>query len=208
MVIDARRRRNTVSKFELDNTVIQHGFELRGRALQLRIIWAILWNFKSLSPHLSKGDYADQWATFVLHRLTETKDRCIELLIDAEKANMVKQQIEAMIYHAQFVALELNHSPAKSNISMEQEAEIRAVERNNLARCDALIAQHKSAEYLEDDVAKARSLIGGGTFYSFVSSEEKKEIYAAMAGEFRGTGHWYYCEQGHPVCFSDTIPVS
>jgi hypothetical protein len=208
MVLDARRRRGAVSKFELDNTVIQPGFELRGRSLQLRIIWAILWNFKNLSTHLSPEDYTHEWTSFILPQLIQAKDQCSDLLVDAEKAKMVRQQIEARIYRAQFVALELKHSPVGSNISEEQQAEIFAAERDSLAQCDLLIAGNRaSAGYLTDDVEKARRILGGGTFYSFVSSEEKKQIYAAMSREFRGTGHWYYCEQGHPVKISTTIPL-
>jgi hypothetical protein len=207
MVLDARRRRGAVSKFELDNTVIQHGFELRGKALQLRIMWAILWNFKRLSPHLAPEEYVNEWTRYILPQLMQVKDQCSDLLVDAEKANMVKQQIEARIYRAQFISLELRHSPLGSNMPEEVLAGVLAAERDSLAQCDLLIAGNPSAAYLTEDVEKARKLLRGGTFYSFVSSEEKKEIYAAMSREFSGTGHWYYCEQGHPVRFFTSLPL-
>jgi hypothetical protein len=35
------------------------------------------------------------------------------------------------------------------------------------------------------------------TFYILVSNKEKAAVYVAMAHDFRGTGHWYYYENGH-----------
>lgn len=34
-------------------------------------------------------------------------------------------------------------------------------------------------------------------FYIPVSNEGKAAVYTAMARGFSGTGHWYYCENGH-----------
>ncbi|KAF8533486.1 hypothetical protein BDD12DRAFT_946339 [Trichophaea hybrida] len=196
MVIDARRRRNAVTKFELDNTVIQHGFQLRGRSLLLRMMWAVLWNFKRLSTHIPLEEYVREWKKLVIPGLKSAKDRCIQLVTDSENAGYHKQEIEAMVWHAQFSALELCHSP-NPDANLEK-ANIIAIEMNNLDRCLEIIDAHSSAEYLREDVQKARVLLGGGTFYSFVSSEEKATVYRAMAREFGGTGHWYYCQNGHP----------
>jgi hypothetical protein len=30
-----------------------------------------------------------------------------------------------------------------------------------------------------------------------------REVYAAMAREFSGTGHWYRCENGHPFTIGE-----
>ncbi|KAL9628028.1 MAG: hypothetical protein Q9204_006164, partial [Flavoplaca sp. TL-2023a] len=46
-----------------------------------------------------------------------------------------------------------------------------------------------------EDVEKA---LRDSTFYTSVTNEEKAAVYAAMASDFRGTGHWYYCANGHP----------
>ncbi|KAF8250326.1 P-loop containing nucleoside triphosphate hydrolase protein [Wilcoxina mikolae CBS 423.85] len=196
MVIDARRRRNAVTKFELDNTVIQHGFQLRGRSLLLRMMWAVLWNFKRLSTHIPMEDYVKEWKKLVIPSLKSAKDMCIELMMDSENTGYHKQEIEAMVWHAQFSALELCHSPDPD--ANPEKAKLITIEKNNLDRCLEIINAQPSAEYLREDVQKARVLIGGGTFYSFVSSEEKAAVYQAMAREFGGTGHWYYCQNGHP----------
>lgn len=39
-------------------------------------------------------------------------------------------------------------------------------------------------------------MLRDSTFYMPVSNEEIAAVYVAMALDFRGTGHWYYCENG------------
>lgn len=36
------------------------------------------------------------------------------------------------------------------------------------------------------------------TFYQPVTSDEMQKVVAAMTREFRGTGNWYRCRNGHP----------
>jgi hypothetical protein len=199
MVVDARRRRNASSSFELDNTVIQHGFSLRGKSFLLRVLWSIFWNFKSLSQHFDVQDYKRKWDDFVAERLQQAKADCDILRAAAQNTSFPKQEVEAMVYHTLFVSLELQ-SP-NFDMSMPDISRIIESEKANLENCLQIISQNTSTAYLKEDVEKAQRLLSGGTFYSFVSSEEKKEIYSAMSREFRGTGHWYYCEQGHPVGF-------
>ena len=44
-----------------------------------------------------------------------------------------------------------------------------------------------------------RHMLRDAVFYSAVSSDEMKAAVAAMSQEFRGTGHWYFCFNGHPL---------
>ncbi|PMD59643.1 uncharacterized protein K444DRAFT_510505, partial [Hyaloscypha bicolor E] len=36
-----------------------------------------------------------------------------------------------------------------------------------------------------------------------ISIEEKAAVYAGMAHDYRGTGHWYCCENGHPFAIRE-----
>lgn len=46
------------------------------------------------------------------------------------------------------------------------------------------------------------------TFFAPVTTEERRAVLAAMAGELRGTGHWYCCENGHPFTVGECgMPV-
>lgn len=41
------------------------------------------------------------------------------------------------------------------------------------------------------------------TFYVTVTPDEQLEVLRAMAAEMRGSGHWYYCERGHPFTIGE-----
>ncbi len=49
-----------------------------------------------------------------------------------------------------------------------------------------------------EEVEDVLRMLRESTFYATVTNEEKAAVYAAMANELRGTGHWYYCVYGHP----------
>src|SRR5438034_6559213 len=44
----ARQRDITLNAFEVDESVIQTGFQLRGECFRLRLSWAILWDFDTI----------------------------------------------------------------------------------------------------------------------------------------------------------------
>lgn len=46
-------------------------------------------------------------------------------------------------------------------------------------------------------------MLRDSAFYMPVSNDEKAQIYAAMARDFQGTGHWYYCVNGHPYTIGE-----
>lgn len=48
------------------------------------------------------------------------------------------------------------------------------------------------------EVSEAEKMLRDATFYEPVTNAEKEAVYAAMAQSFQGTGHWYYCVNGHP----------
>lgn len=209
LVIDAKRRRNVASDFTFDEAIIQTGFQYRGQSLALRLSWAILWDWdtiykdKSVDASIREKLYAD-----IIGPLKELKVRCINLRQKAIEANLPLHEIEARIYHAQFTALELSHQPSPVenepvDMRLNREAAIAAARRaeaSSLDLCSDICKRSPGTTgHLQPDIEKARILVNGGTFYSFVTTEEKEQIYKAMAGQFQGTGHWYYCENNHPV---------
>lgn len=207
MIIDAKRRRNVDSSFEFDEAIIQTGFQYRGQAVYLRLNWAILWDWDtiyndgSVDPAIREKLHADIAAPIpMLKRL------CLNLRQSANEANLPQHEIEARVYHAQFVVLELSHQ-SKESILPEDQAKredaisaVRHAETESLKECNRICARFPgTTSYLKDDITKASGLLNGITFYSFVSNKEKEEVYKAMASQFSGTGHWYYCQNNHPV---------
>ncbi|KAG7401391.1 hypothetical protein PHYBOEH_001383 [Phytophthora boehmeriae] len=88
----------------------------------------------------------------------------------------------------------------KERKTREREVEVVAAKANtlleDLKKC--VLSRHKHDidllfEKLQSVVRRARS----ATFYQSVSMEEMKAIKTAMRAEFRGSGHWYRCVNGH-----------
>jgi hypothetical protein len=56
---------------------------------------------------------------------------------------------------------------------------------------------------MRNEVEDVEKMLRDSTFYMPVSNEEKAAVYAAMTHDFRDTGHWYYCENGHPFTIGE-----
>ena len=102
--------------------------------------------------------------------------------------------VEGQLFWARFVVLERGVSPAGEHM----EALLKDA-RNHLASarniCTGYPAQTRG---ILAEVEEVEKMLRESTFYAPVTNAEKAAVYAAMASEFRGTGHWYYCERGHP----------
>lgn len=207
LIIDAKRRRNVDSSFVFNEAIIQTGFQYRGQAVCLRLNWAILWdwdtiyNDASVDPAIREKLRAD-----IVASIPALKKHCLNLRQSANSANLPQHEIEARVYHAQFVVLELSHQSKESMPPEEQAkreaaiAAVRLAETESLKECQLICARFPgTTSYLKDDISKASKLLNGSTFYSFVSNEEREQVYRAMASQFSGTGHWYYCQNNHPV---------
>lgn len=102
--------------------------------------------------------------------------------------------MEGQLFWARFVVLQRGVSPASEHIEalLEQARKYLTDARD---KCTEYPAQTKGILAEVEDVEK---MLRESTFYAPVTNAEKAAVYAAMASEFRGTGHWYYCENGHP----------
>jgi hypothetical protein len=47
------------------------------------------------------------------------------------------------------------------------------------------------------EIEPTRKMLRETVFYTPVSSDEMKTVVAAMASDFRGTGHWHRCVNGY-----------
>lgn len=207
LIIDAKRRRNIDSSFTFDEAIIQTGFQYRGQAVSLRLNWAIIWDWDTIYNNASVDSaIREKLHADIVAPIPALKKRCLSLRQSAKEANLPQHEIEARVYHAQFVVLELSHQSKEPMPSEEQAnreaaiAEARLTEAESLRECERICTRFPgTTSYLKDDIAKASGLLNGLTFYSFVSNKEKEEVYKAMASQFSGTGHWYYCQNNHPV---------
>ncbi|PVH90683.1 hypothetical protein DM02DRAFT_710328, partial [Periconia macrospinosa] len=137
--------------------------------------------------------------------------RCLSLIHSSRNAKFPQQEAEAWIYHALFSMLLLSNSQAQGqSIDQATEASTRLLAVESLEECESLFSRYPGTlAYLRDDAEKARRLVNGGTFYNIVTTEEKREVYRAMARQFSGTGHWYYCRNNHPFTVGECgMPVA
>lgn len=83
----------------------------------------------------------------------------------------------------------------EAEISSTRKDETESLEEA-LAICDA---HPVSTRGLKSQVEEAMKLVKDSVFYSPMTTEEQRAVYDAMRQELKGTGHWYYCVNRHPV---------
>ncbi|OMP88721.1 NFX1-type zinc finger-containing protein 1 [Diplodia seriata] len=200
---DARRRRghdDIASAFALSPEVLQTRAHLLASALLLRCDLALIadlvaiWRNK-LPAKLRGGNCT-------LH-FSSIRNRCLALLQDADAAHSPAQKVEALLFHAQSNAIQrlpfaaAAATPAATTMQSQQ---LREEALAHIATARAICTLHPSSTSGLDDEADTleKMLRQESTFFAVVTSEERRAVLAAMAAEFRGTGHWYYCANGHP----------
>ncbi|KAJ0415311.1 P-loop containing nucleoside triphosphate hydrolase protein [Aspergillus carlsbadensis] len=191
MVEDARRRKRSPGQFDFDANVLQTKGYLQAAALLLRLDASLLADFLSLCK---KGRHAGLYVNLAGYRKESNR-----LIANAAASSRILQQVEGNIFLAQFCALERQNlaDPFEAeNLLQEGTAAIDEAER----LCKLHAGQTRG--FLEE-IEGTRAMLRGSEFYAPVTNEERMAVLAAMAGEFRGTGHWYYCENGHPFTIGE-----
>ena len=126
--------------------------------------------------------------------LSINRKECEKLIAECNTRNQPGNYIEGLLYWARFLALEQSLAKPGSELT-----ELLDQARGHLQLAhkiyDVYPGQTKGMRNEVEDVEK---MLRDSTFYMPVSNEEKAAVYVAMARDFRGTGHWYYCENGHP----------
>ncbi|THW38616.1 hypothetical protein D6D22_06660 [Aureobasidium pullulans] len=183
------------SDFKFDDSVIlQTRCSALTTALLLRCDLMILSDV--LSVRSSKVIPVDTVTTV---DFSKNRRDCETLFQVADQGQHHLQQAEALIFWAQFAALEVSWLSANSEDSDATAVDmLRATARERLVQARAFCAEHSQARVVQSEIEEVEKMLRESTFYSPVTNEEMKNVVAAMAREFRGTGHWYRCENGHP----------
>ncbi|KAJ6020902.1 hypothetical protein N7540_006406 [Penicillium herquei] len=191
-VKNARRRKMTAGHFVFDESVLQTKGQIQASALLIRLDTALLSDFLHLKSHIGldrKGLHLD---------LEKNREEAQHLIDEASNSQRILQQAEGNIFMAQLYALESQHVKEPSLIEPLRDSCNAAIEEaQNL--CDSHPNQTRG---LSEEIEGTKSMLQG-SFYTPVSNEERKAVLAAMATEFRSTGHWYYCENGHPFTIGE-----
>ncbi|KAJ5538073.1 hypothetical protein N7494_007552 [Penicillium frequentans] len=195
MVENARRRKKTSGKFAFDENVLQTKGQIQATALLLRLDTALLGDFLSMKKLVPFGTDT----SYIQVNLKENRKESLRLIKDALDSHRILQQAEGNIFFAQLCALE------RQNASELTQAETLFQEGNAaIEEAQRLCGLHPGqTRGLLEEIEGTKSMLGGATFYTPVTNAERLAILAAMATEFRGTGHWYYCENGHPFTIGE-----
>ena len=197
LVEDARKHRGVNTEITDMPSVLQVRNRLLATVLLLRCDYAILFDFVIHSAGTASGkNLRDLRLSFALNR----KD-CENLIQESRSRRQPAQEVEGLIYWARFVALERGRSASLSDTEMTNLVD-RAHDQLHLARTVCRSYPGQTAG-MPSEVSEAEKVLRDATFYAPVTNLEKAAVYAAMAQSFQGTGHWYYCANGHPFTVGD-----
>lgn len=206
------RRNKITGNFSFDGSVIQ----LRGYLLATELL--IKCNLAILADFLKLWRGAASTHTEVRVDFTINIDQCRELIHLAADTGRPQLQAAGHIYYAQFCGFALalgdfalpnptysigvastageaqNTMESNTYETLQEEGK----EHINEARTLLAAGNWPSKQIMETEIEAVANLLQGGVFYRPVTTDELRAVYTAMASEFRGTGHWYLCERGHP----------
>ncbi|KAE8358023.1 hypothetical protein BDV27DRAFT_169851 [Aspergillus caelatus] len=195
MVEDARRRKRKTGQFEFDESVLQTKGCVQAASLLLRLDTALIGDFLSLYKQTpSKSNKCVLQLDLQANR--KEGERLTAMAVNSQR---VLHQVEGYLFRAQLCALERQSSgqPTRAEDLLEEGNEC-------IERAQKLCTAHPGqVRGLADEIEGTSKMLRGGTFYTPVTSEERMAVVAAMAREFRGTGHWYRCENNHPFTIGD-----
>lgn len=182
MVQFARKRERTCSNVAFDATVLQTNQTLRATALLLRCDIVVLSDFLAISePRLKKLDFG------------ANREDCSTLVTAAQEAKQPVIEVEAHIFYIQLCAAERRYGG-----SPEIADKLSAEATEHLTEAEQLCQRYPAQTgRLVGEVKAVRKMLESETFMATVTDQEWKEVMTAMAGEFRGSGHWYTCVNGH-----------
>ncbi|SLM41380.1 Zinc finger, NF-X1-type [Lasallia pustulata] len=195
MVQNVRRGVGLSSTLGFDGTILQTRNRLLTGTLSIRCDLSILTDFVNLyrgqTPSMTK---THAWLREeLLLDLSENRRDCMILARDASDKQQPMLEIEARILFAKFVALEraAAHDSGLVDLLLNQA-------REELRTAKDVVGRAPSTASMLAEIEDTEKMVRESTFYTTFTNEEKQAVYAAMAQDFRGTGHWYYCVNGHP----------
>lgn len=196
LATESARKTGEVSSFTYDRSILQTRAGLLTGSLLLRCDYDILSAVLHVRQHPKPIQVRDHpWLRRDLtFDMTANRKDCMDLLMKAAGKEQPMVMVQARILFAKFVALERSAPWKRDRVaSLLDEA------RDHMEQALIEIVQNPSIAYMREEVEDVQKMLREGTFYTPVTTAEMQAVYKAMATEFSGTGHWYYCVNMHPV---------
>ncbi|KAI9884084.1 MAG: hypothetical protein M1823_004133 [Watsoniomyces obsoletus] len=210
MLRDLRRKRGGDLNFNMivDRDMLNTRNRMLALVLSIRCDLAIVSDFLTFyrRPH-EKGLIEDvlrrsmqfpHWTEATLHTdFSRNRQLCTDLIKEALARDQPMHEVEARVFFARWCILERS-SWSSTGIEKAQTLLEEAKEQLSLAKITCEKYPGQTRGMLSEITAVEEMILKDTAFYTSVSNEEKRQVYAAMALEFTGTGHWYTCANGHP----------
>ena len=196
LATEAARKKGTMSTFKFDVSILQTRALLMTTSLLLRCDYDVLSDLVNIYRNSTPVDKLGLgWLRCNLTLdLSSNREDCLKLVEEACLKGQPMVVIEARLLFVKFSALK-RFAPA--NAASAEGLLTGARQQIELARDQMKISP--STAFMHGEVDETEKMLRDDTFYTAVTSTEKQDVYLAMAQSFRGTGHWYYCENMHPV---------
>ena len=193
LVQGARFQRGLLIDFDYTPEILQTRNRFLATALLLRCDYLILFEFFNICNN-GRAAQALGGAPALDVDFTNNREMCYDLLAECVEKKQWASVVEGQLFWARFTALECGVTKRNEHTTALL-TDARAHLKNARWVCQEYPGQTKGQL---DEVDAVERMLNEGTFYAPVTNEEKAAVYAAMASEFSGTGHWYYCENNHP----------
>jgi hypothetical protein len=218
-LVEVARRRNmpaSITKFEFSSNELQLRDHLQASNLIIRSYLILLGDIISVHEKTPAGTRGSLHVDFMENRLL-----CDKVVAEAMKSKSTCQELEAHIHWAKFAAMECGIMGAIQEVDDAERMRKLDILRNSaktrLDLVDSICTQFAKSgrtrrlftpfershergemhqdpmEIFVDEAAEVRRMLRES-----LASSELGMVVRAMAKEFRGTGHWYRCANGHP----------
>lgn len=202
LVKHANLQHRTEKVFRYDEAVIQVKGSLLAMALLLKCEVIILSDFIELrkSTRLVQPE--------IKIELSAHLRDCEQLIKLSHNMIYPREEIQGHIFAAQLcgfsISLGSSGSPQTPSTDggMDNSEILREKGLDHLKQARDVIEKYPSTASLGYEIDGIESMLNGLT-YRPVTAEELKNVYQAMAVEFRGGGHWYTCANGHPFTIGE-----
>lgn len=200
----ANRQNMASREFQYDESVIQVKGSLLADALLLKCDIVILFDFHRWAKEggLARVD------TEVKLDLSLHWTDCANLIVQSRSLKYAREEVQGHIFAAQLCGLCLSFDectmwPVGRDLMTEQnEDNLKEEALNHIQKARALLEKYPSTAMFRDEIDSVEEMICDG-IYRPVTAEEVRAVYNAMSSEFRGTGHWYVCENNHPFTIGE-----
>jgi hypothetical protein len=203
LVQQAKRKGKVLGEFNFGEAQSQTSLRLDGLVLLLNLDFSLISNYLDQDQDWN-GKERDI-------DLSEYQGQCENIVASAKESKQYRIATQGYILCAKFCYLSMRYTKQPDDQQKSLHGEVarpkivhfRDKGRQSLMKAKSMLLTYPSTRRLQPEVDIVSKMLQGSTFYTAVSAKEVRQVYNAMAAEFRGTGHWYRCVNGHPFTIGE-----